>query len=206
MRASLSAMVKTTLRDSTVTADESRALERTVLANGKVSRTEASQLRRVLNEGTRFEPGARERLSALLKPPAPTAPQMTLAQATTAAKALGVQMNEVRLSVRALNVDMNDPAVFTRVMTEKFGPARDGLPFSTPGRLTMTPIWPGVAPYPRIAIEPTSGNLYFNDDSMSPKWFGPLTPNAGAKVLGTFTDEEARYDIGSAYVAGEHGR
>lgn len=206
MRMSLSGLVKTTLSDSMVTANEASALERAVLSNGKVSKAEATQLRRVLNEGTRFEPGAKERLSALLVPPPPKRPQMTLAQATTAAKALGAQMNELRLGVRALELDLSDPATFSRVMTEKFGPARDGLPFSQPGALTMTPIWPGVAPYPRIAIEPTSGALYFNDESLSPKWFGPLTPAAGARILGTFTDEDARYEIGSAYVAGEHGR
>jgi len=201
----LSATVKSVLMDRRVTSEESRTLATKVLANGKVSKTEATQLRRLLQQASSFEPGAKERLSALLTPPV-TPTQLSLPQAVAAAKVLGGQMSALRDSVLALHVDMSDPSTFTRVMTEKFGPGRDALPFSGAGTLTMTPIWPGVAPYPRIAIDPTSGNLFINDTSLSPKWFGPLAPSPGAKLLGTFTDDDARYDIGSAFVAGERGR
>lgn len=205
MAMSLSATVKSVLTDSRVTVAESQALATKVLANGKVSKAEATQLRRVLRQASSFEAGAKERLMALTSAPAP-AVQMTLPQAVAAAKALGAQMNTVRQAILARGVNMSDPATFARVMSESFGSPRDRLPFSTPGFLTMTPIWPGVAPYPTLAIDPTNGAIYAKDESLSPKWFGPLAATPAARIVGTFTDEDARYDIGSAYVAGEHGR
>lgn len=120
-------------------------------------------------------------------PPRSSPTALPLERARAVAENVGTELRALRMQI---SKEMDQGGAFEAVMSARVGPARSELPFSFESAISGVSNWGTHLPYPQIAVEPQTGNIYLRDGSRSPSWYGPYRPASGALVTEALTQEQ----------------